>query len=132
MPLRLDLKPHEKLFVGGAVLVNGESRCTMTVLNDVPILREKDILTESQANTPCKRIYLSIQLMYMEPANLAQYHQLFWSLVKEVIAAAPTTTGMISVISDEVLAGRYYQALKHATELIHYEKELVGHASQPA
>lgn len=132
MPLRLDLKPHEKLFVGGAVLVNGDSRCTLSVLNDVAILREKDIMTEDMANTPCKRIYLSIQLMYMEPARLAEYHQLYWTLVKEVIAAAPSTAGLLAKVSEAVLAGRYYQALKHTMELIAYEKELVAHASQPA
>jgi flagellar protein FlbT len=132
MPLRLDLKPHEKLFVGGAVLENGDSRSSFFVLNDVPILREKDIMTDAQANTPCKRIYLSIQLMYMEPAKLAHYHQLYWTLVKEVIAAAPSTAGMIAAISEEVLAGRYYQALKHTTELVTYEKELVAHVSQSA
>lgn len=132
MPLRLDLKPHEKLFVGGAVLVNGDSRCTLTVLNDVSILREKDILTEAQANTPCKRIYLAIQLMYMEPANLARYHQVYWLLAKEVLAAAPSTRELISLISEEVLAGHYYQALKHTTNLIKYEKELVSNAGQSA
>lgn len=132
MPLRLDLKPHEKLFVGGAVLVNGDSRSTFSILNDVPILREKDILAEAEANTPCKRIYLSIQLMYMEPSGLAQYHQVYWALVKEVIAAAPSTVELIAAISEDVLAGRYYQALKQTTELIKYEKELVAHASQPA
>ncbi len=132
MPLRLDLKPHEKLFVGGAVLVNGDSRSTFSVLNDVPILREKDIMTEAEANTPCKRIYLSIQLMYMEPGRLAHYHQLYWTLVKEVISAAPSTSEMIASISEEVLAGRYYQALKQTTDLIQYEKELVTNASQPA
>lgn len=132
MPLRLDLKPHEKLFVGGAVLLNGDSRSTFTVLNDVPILREKDIMTEAAANTPCKRIYLSIQLMYMEPARLAHYHQLYWDLVKEVMAAAPSTADRLAAISEEVLASRYYQALKLTTELINYEKELIAHATQPA
>lgn len=132
MPLRLDLKPHEKLFVGGAVLVNGDSRSTFSVLNDVPILREKDILAEAEANTPCKRIYLSIQLMYMEPNGLAHYHQVYWSLVKEVITAAPSTAEMIAAISEDVLAGRYYQALKLTAELIKYEKELVANASQSA
>lgn len=132
MPLRLDLKPHEKLFVGGAVLVNGDSRSSFSVLNDVPILREKDILTEAEANTPCKRIYLCIQLMYMDQSRLAHYHQLYWALVREVMAAAPSTAEHIGRISDDVLGGRYYQALKHAADLIKYEKELVAHVSQPA
>lgn len=132
MPLRLDLKPGEKLFVGGAVMVNGESRSAITVLNDVPILRGKDIMTEDRANTPCKRVYLAIQLMYMEPDNLARYHQVYWNLVREIVSAAPSTTALLSGISEDVLAGRYYQALKRSTELIEYEKELVVHASQPA
>jgi flagellar protein FlbT len=132
MPLRLDLKPHEKIFVGGAVLMNGDSRCSLTVLNDVSILREKDILSKSMADTPCKRIYLAIQLMYMEPVNLAQYHQIYWSLVKEVVAAAPSVTELVAKISKDVLAGRYYQALKHTSNLIQYEKELVSNVRESA
>jgi flagellar protein FlbT len=132
MPLRLDLKPHEKIFVGGAVLMNGDSRCSLTVLNDVSILREKDILSKSMADTPCKRIYLAIQLMYMEPVNLAQYHQIYWSLVKEVVAAAPSVTELVAKISEDVLAGRYYQALKHTSNLIQYEKELVSNVRESA
>jgi len=132
MPLRLDLKPHEKIFVGGAVLMNGDSRCSLTVLNDVSILREKDILSKSMADTPCKRIYLAIQLMYMEPVNLAHYHQIYWSLVKEVVAAAPSVTELVAKISEDVLAGRYYQALKHTSNLIQYEKELVSNVRESA
>ncbi|HNQ05283.1 MAG TPA: flagellar biosynthesis repressor FlbT [Thiobacillaceae bacterium] len=130
MPLQLDLRPHEKLFIGGAVVVNGDSRGTLTILNDVPILREKDILTEDGADTPCKRIYLAIQLMYMAPQELTRYHQLYWSLIREVLAAAPSTRELITAISEAVLAARYYPALKLASELIRYEKELVTHAGQ--
>lgn len=130
MPLRLDLKPHEKLFIGGAVLVNGDARSSFTVLNDVSILREKDIMTDAQAYTPCKRIYLTIQLMYMDQTNLAQYHQSYWAQIKEVISAAPSTMELISRISEQLLAAQYYQALKIAMELIKYEKELIDHGLQ--
>lgn len=132
MPLRLDLKPREKLFVGGAVLVNGDSRSSLTVLNDVPILREKDILTEADADTPCKRIYLCVQLMYMDPAGFEKYHRLFADLARDVVGAAPSTSGYLAGIAEHVLAGRYYPALKQAAELTRYEKELVAHASQSA
>ena len=131
MPLRLDLKPNEKIFIGGAVLVNGDSRSAFTVLNDVAILREKDIMTDAEANTPCKRIYLAIQLMYMDPAGLDQYLKLFWSLAKEVVSAAPSTSLKIADIGEEILALRYYQALKLTLDLIKYEKELVAHVSEP-
>jgi flagellar protein FlbT len=128
MPLKLDLRPHEKLFLGGAVVVNGDSRCQLTVLNDVPVLREKDILKNEDADTPCKRIYLAVQLMYMDPSNLPSYHQYYWEQVRAVIELAPSTTELISRISASVLDGHYYQALKSARELIRYEQELVSNA----
>lgn len=132
MPLKLDLRPHEKLFLGGAVLVNGDSRCQLTVLNDVPVLREKDILKEEDADTPCKRIYLAVQMMYMDAPSLARYHQYYWEQVKAVIQVAPSTTELIGKVSDLVLDGLYYQALKAARELINYEQELLRNARKPA
>ncbi|MDD5390007.1 MAG: flagellar biosynthesis repressor FlbT [Gallionellaceae bacterium] len=132
MPLKLDLRPHEKLFLGGAVLVNGDNRCQLTVLNDVPVLREKDILKETDADTPCKRIYLAVQMMYMDAPSLARYHQYYWEQVKAVIQVAPSTTELIGKVSDLVLDGLYYQALKAARELINYEQELLSNARKPA
>ncbi|MDP2431754.1 MAG: flagellar biosynthesis repressor FlbT [Pseudomonadota bacterium] len=132
MPLKLDLRPHEKLFLGGAVLVNGDSRCQLTVLNDVPVLREKDILKEEDADTPCKRIYLAVQMMYMDAPALARYHQYYWEQVKAVIEVAPSTTERIEKVSEFVLEGQYYQALKAARELINYEQELLSNARKPA
>jgi flagellar protein FlbT len=132
MPLKLDLRPHEKIFLGGAVLVNGDSRCQLAVLNDVPVLREKDILKEEDADTPCKRIYLAVQLMYMDTPNLSRYHQYYWDQVRSVIQVAPSTTDLIDKVSEFVLDGQYYQALKAARELIRYEQELVSNACKPA
>ncbi len=132
MPLKLDLRPHEKIFLGGAVLVNGDNRSQLTVLNDVPVLREKDILKEGDADSPCKRIYLAVQLMYMDTPNLERYHQYYWDQVRAVVEVAPSTTELISKISGFVLDGHYYQALKAAKELIRYEQELVGNACKSA
>jgi flagellar protein FlbT len=128
MPLKLDLRPHEKLFLGGAVLVNGDNRAQLTVLNDVPVLREKDILKDEEANTPCKRIYLAVQMMYMDTHNLARYHQYYWDKVRAVIDAAPSTTELIDKLSVAVLDAQYYQALKVARELVRYEQELISNA----
>lgn len=130
MPLCIELKPQEKLFLGGAVVVNGDSRCQLTLLNDVPLLREKDILTEEGADTPCKRIYLTVQMMYMDEANLPKYHQLYWGLVSDVLTAAPSATGLVDEISGEILQGDYYQGLKSVRKLIQYEKELIEHVQQ--
>ena len=128
MALKLKLKPNESVIIGGAVIKNGNHGSELFVENSVPILRQKDILSEMDVTSPCKRIYFAVQLMYIDEGNLPTYHQTFWELVKEVLAAAPSTGRLIQQTSDNVLTGSYYQALKSARKLIEYEEELLKHA----
>jgi len=129
MPLKIALKPKEKLYIGGAVIMNGDSHSGFTVLNSTTILREKDILTEETATSPCRRIYLTIQLMYMdEDENLTKHHKNYWLLVKDVVEAAPSFEGLMTEISELILADNYYKALKLAKKLIERETEVIKHA----
>jgi flagellar biosynthesis repressor protein FlbT len=128
MALKLALKPREKLILGGAVIINGDTKTELAIENTVPLLRGKDILSMSEANTPCKRIYFIIQLMYVNGENISQHHETYWRLVKETVAAAPSTLAFVDQMSAEILAGRYYQALKLAKQLIAFEEEITHHA----
>lgn len=130
MPLNIELKPHEKIFINGAVIANGPDRAHISLLNEAAILREKDILTEQKADTPCKRIYLSVQLMYMDPANLARYLNSYQELAQEIINMAPSASPLLATISAELADGRVYVALRSAKKLIDYEQELLDHARQ--
>ena len=57
MPLKLTLKPDEKVLIGTAVLTNAGSKAEIIIQNTVPVLREKDIITEENADTLVKKIY---------------------------------------------------------------------------
>ena len=127
MPLKITLKPRERLILGGAVVRNGDVSTHLMVENEVPILRERDILSEPGADTPCRRIYFVIQLMYVDDRNLAEHHKLYWMLVRDVLTAAPSTSKFTDEISRLVVEKRYYQALKIAHQLIDYEQELLRH-----
>ena len=126
MALKISLKPHEKFILGGAVIANGDAKSIFILENDVPMLREKDILTLASADTPCKRIYFAIQLMYIDGKNMAEHHKTFWELVKDVAQAAPSRKPILQEISDHILNDRYYQALKLTKKLIEYEQEVVN------
>jgi flagellar protein FlbT len=127
MTLKITLKPQEKMILGGAILANGNNAgCQLIIENKVPILREKDILSENDADTPCKQLYFIIQLMYIDGENLAIHQKNYWNLVKEIVKAAPSTVGLIDQINEEIFSGRCYQALKLAQNLIEYEKEAVS------
>ena len=65
MGLKISLKPDERIIISGAVLKNGSARSDFVIENNLPILREKNIMSLTEANSPCKRIYFAIQLMYV-------------------------------------------------------------------
>lgn len=126
MALKLVLKPGEKMIIGGAVVRNGETKTELFIENIVPILREKDIIGENEAQTIAQRIYFTIQLMYIDPDNLISHHNSYWQNVKELTNAAPSTISLIDQISEKIVGSNYYQALKLARQLIDYEKEILS------
>ncbi len=114
------------MILGGAVVTNGSGgSCDLVVENKTPILRQKDILTEEKADSPCRRIYLAVQLMYIDEANLSTYHKVFWELAGDLVKAVPRTVGLIDSISEMILQRNYYQALKLTKRLIDYEQEVL-------
>ena len=130
MGLKIELKPQERFIIGGAVVKNGDSRTELIIENRVPILREKDILSVDKADTPCKRIYFLLQLMYVEGKDLAEFQKTYWDLVRDVVRAAPSLIGFIDAISEHIISNRYYQALKVARQLIKREEKLIHDAGQ--
>jgi flagellar protein FlbT len=130
MALKITLRPGERMILGGAVVTNGNpGSCDLVIDNKVPILRQKDILTEEKADSPCRRIYFLVQLMYIDEGNLSAYHTQFWELIREVTRAAPSTVALIHDISQHILERRYYQALKLTKRLIEYEQEVIARVS---
>ena len=125
MALKISLKPHEKLILGGAVITNGASRCEFVVENTVSILRQNWILGPEDAISPARRIYLTIQLMYINPQRLSDYLKTYWPLVKEFVEAAPSSLKLIDQINEFILNDKYYDALKTAKKLIEFEQEVI-------
>jgi flagellar protein FlbT len=124
MALKVELKPRERILIGECVITNGDQRARFVVDGQVPILREKDILTPEQANTPAKRIYLAVLLMYTSRTP-RDHHTTYFTLVRDIIQAAPSTQAQIEIINNHILTGDLYKALKQAKQLITYEQELI-------
>jgi flagellar protein FlbT len=127
MALKITLKPNEKMIIGGTVIVNGSSTISNLIIEyQVPILRQKDILSEKDANSPSRRIYFAIQLMYIDEENRSIHQNIYLKLAKELVQAAPSTTGLIDKISEYILSDKYYAALKLAKNLTAYEEEALS------
>jgi flagellar protein FlbT len=126
MALKITLKPNERIIIDGAVITNGKSSSDLIIENNVPLLREKNIMSERDAYSPCRRIYFVIQLMYIHEEHLETYHDMYWDLVREILEEAPSMLGLIDKISNHILSADYYHALKMARTLIDYEKEAIN------
>jgi flagellar biosynthesis repressor protein FlbT len=128
MSLKVELKPGERLIIGNCVVTNSDQRTRLFIDGKAPILREKDILTPETANSPARRIYLAVQLMYIYE-DVERMRKDYFTLVNEIVTAAPSTTPIVDEINNEILTGSLYKALKAAKKLIQYEQDLLAHAT---
>jgi flagellar protein FlbT len=58
MGLKVELKAGERFILGDCIVTNGNQRTRLLIEGEAAILREKDIMTAEEADTPAKRIYL--------------------------------------------------------------------------
>jgi flagellar protein FlbT len=129
MGLKVELKPGERCILGECLITNGDQRTRLLIEGQAPILREKDIMTPAQTDTPAKRIYLCIQIMYTS-RDPRLHHETFFALMRDLVKAAPSSWSQMQTICNHIMTGRMYKALKSAKTLIAYEKELLDNAKR--
>jgi len=127
MSLKVELKAHERLIVGNSIITNSDQRTRLFIEGKAPVLREKDILTAETADTPARRIYFAVQLMYLED-DVEKLRRDYFALVTDLVRAAPSTIKLVDEINNEILTGQLYKALRIARRLIQYEEELLSNA----
>jgi flagellar protein FlbT len=128
MALKVELRPGERIIIGNCVVTNADQRTRLFIEGRAPILREKDILSAATADTPAKRVYLAIQLMYLD-GDVRALHRQYFELVTDLVAAAPSTMPLVDQINNEILTGSLYKALRTAGRLVQYERDLLANAA---
>jgi len=131
MALKVELKPGERIILGDCVITNDDQRTSLQIDGQAAVLREKDILTPQTADSPAKRVYLTVQLMYTSKEPRV-YHERYFSLVRDITKAAPSVWPYIESINNLLLTGEMYKALKDAKKLIAYEQGLLENAKRSA
>ena len=128
MGLKLKLRAGESLYLSGALIRNGTTGTELEILNKVPILREKDIMLEEDATSPCRQIYYTLQTLYLQPGSETDLLSVLSRLSVDIMKAAPSTSLHLERILDKITEKSYFEALKLARELIQYEQTLIEHA----
>ncbi len=125
MPLKLTLKPGERFVINGAVVENGDHRASLTIMNRSNVLREKDIMQSTDANSPAKRIYFPVMMMYLNPESVDEYYEEFVVRMSEFMGAIsnPEILTECIAVNRDLMAGENYKALVKIRRLMEYEEE---------
>jgi flagellar biosynthesis repressor protein FlbT len=131
LPLKLSLKPGEKFVLNGAVVQNGDRRGVLVLQNKASVLREKDIMQAEEANTPSRRVYFPLMMMYLDEANAARYYDEFVRRLTEFMGVIrnPEILADCVAISKHCMEREYYKSLMLCRRLIEYEDERLGNVA---
>ena len=123
MALKLTLKPGEKFLINGAVVQNGDRRTTLVIQNKAALLREKDIMLPDQANTPMRRIYFAVMMMYMDDKSDKRLYDEFVQRMGEFMNAISNAEALAQCVTIiELVHGKdYYKALLGCRKLFQFE-----------
>jgi flagellar protein FlbT len=124
LPLKLDLKTGIKMIINGAVIENIGPNTKLLVHNDSAILREKEVLSDADTNTPAARVYYALQCAYMFPFEQEKYLKKFKNFLNDYISALPSAAEIGQEILKDADSGQLYKALKKTQNLIHHEARI--------
>lgn len=126
MSLKIDLKPGEKFIVNGAVLKAGKRRVSLMLENEAMLLRSKDIMQEVDANSPARRIYFTLMMLYISGGD-QEARKRFDSYLNDflgVTSLREVRTALLDILR-HVENGKIYLAMKTCKWLIEVEDKLL-------
>jgi len=125
VPLKLEFKSGDKLMINGAVIENIGANAKILVHNEAAILRNKEVLSETDEATPAARVYLALQCAYMFPDQSDKYMKMFGGYLNDYVQACPSAQPIAEEIQDTVAEGKVYKALKKTHDLIAHEANVL-------
>jgi len=120
---------HNKLYISGAVLANGDKRTSLVIQNKACVLREKDIMQPKDAKTPARLVYLAIMMMYLDGEASEEPYNEFALRMTEFMGAIQNRQMLAQCIeiSRDVMAGAFYKALISCRKLFDFEQECLNY-----
>jgi flagellar protein FlbT len=127
--LFIDLKPGERCILDGAVIVNPKQVSIRFAVENAPkvcVLRGNMVMTVEKADTPCKKLYFTIQLIYIDHENKDIHHREYKRQIAAIEKAAPSLKKEIDDVKKYIHDGVYYRALLKTSDLIKAEAHLIA------
>ena len=113
------------MFIGQATVGSTIENLQLYVEGAVPILRERDLVTPEQADTPATRLCLLLQQAYLA-GKVAELHSVYLVLANDIMRAAPSLVQHLTEIASFLEAGEPFKAIKASQKLIEAERALLS------
>lgn len=121
----LILDAGEKGVIGNMVVENvNDGPIQLSVRGEGPVLRDKMMIRQEDANTPCLKIYYLVMTMYLDPRTFDRTYKPFLEMCRELVTAVPSTGLLMADIGEYLLAGDFRSAFAKSFDLLRYEEIL--------
>ena len=124
MALHIRLRPEERIIINGTVLQNKHHRTIeLAVLNKATLLQERDVMVAEQADTALRRLYLSIQLMHIEPEHYETHRHAYErvlndEIIPELVADDDELHALIKEVGGLLAEKQHVAALKQLQQFV--------------
>ncbi len=126
--LILKLRPGERILINGVVMENGDRRAKLNILTEnANVLRLRDAIHPDEANTPVRRVCYIAQMVLAGEAEPAKGRAQLLSGIEQLsqVFTDVDSRSVLSVATENVLAERFYPALKALRCLLAREQRLM-------
>ena len=125
--LKLSLKPHEKIYLNGAV-IKVDRKVTIELLNEVHFLMESHVLQADEASTPLRQLYFILQMILMNPGEAQVARNMFRKSLPLLIAnfSDPSIRSTLKHVDQLVSEDHIFEALKAIRSLYPHEQVAIA------
>ena len=123
---KISLKPHERVYINGAV-IKVDRKTSLEFLNDVQFLLESQVLQASDADTPLKRLYFTVQIQLMSPSDTTASNRMFTEQLEQLMMTFEDATvrAELANVQKMVAEHRFHEAMKTLKALYPIEQRLL-------
>ena len=130
--LILKLAPGERVLINGAVIENGDRRSRIAIKSpNANILRLKEAIHPDDVATPVARVCYAVQLVLSGDADGAEGRRDVLRGIEQLSQVFSDRDSRLALdgATDDVIAGNFYQALRHLRTLLPREARLFAQVS---
>lgn len=125
MALNLTLKPNETVLINGCVVRNSDRRQTIMIESQGDIVRQRDLLSDSEARTPVKEVYFFIQTALLDSGVREKLVPIIQKKLGQLVPVFHDEMSQhIFEAASHVSHEDFYKAMRSLRPLMDYEGKL--------